>query len=123
MKILITRHFGKWAKKQRINFDSLKEAAYEVIEGKTEANLGGELYKKRLAIPGKGKRGAIRTILFFKRDDKLIYIHGFKKNEKSNISPSEHKLFKSLADIFRNTSAKDLTHAIQQGDFEELLNA
>lgn len=55
MKRLMTKHFSKWASKQKIASGELAKALDEIEKGLFEANLGGHIYKKRLRFPGKGK--------------------------------------------------------------------
>ncbi|MBS0359389.1 MAG: type II toxin-antitoxin system RelE/ParE family toxin [Proteobacteria bacterium] len=121
MKILTTRHFSKWAKKQKVSTDNLATAAEEVRNGNYEANLGGNVIKKRMPFHGKGKRGGIRTIIFYKQHDKLIFVHGFQKNEQSDISDAELKGFKELAKIFMSMSEHQFQHGIKIGNFMEIV--
>ena len=78
----MTRHFSKWAKKQKIPTTELSKAISEVHEGAVEANLGGNLYKKRIRFLGQGKSNSGRTIICYKKEDRAMFIHGFAKNEK-----------------------------------------
>ena len=57
MKKLMTKHFSKWASKQNIPDNELLKAIAEVQKGKFEANLGGNIFKKRIRFEGKGKSG------------------------------------------------------------------
>jgi len=52
-----------------------------------EADLGGYLFKKRIARPGGGKSGGYRTILGFRRTstERTIFLYGFAKNQRANI--------------------------------------
>lgn len=86
MRIFKYRTFEKWAKKQRMHNDDLKKAINEVENGLIDAELGGFVYKKRIGIHGKGKRNSHRTILLMKVQDKAIFVHGFAKGEKGNIT-------------------------------------
>ena len=79
---LMTKEFSKWSKKQKMADNALSDAIDEIVDGSFEANLGGNLYKKRIPFEGRGKSGSGRTILCLKRDDFAIYVHGFAKNEK-----------------------------------------
>lgn len=54
----MTKHFVKWASKQKIPIDDLEKALEEVGNGNYEANLGGHIYKKRIRFPGQGKRSS-----------------------------------------------------------------
>lgn len=120
MKKLMTKHFSKWVSKQRISENELKITLAELQEGNFEANLGGHLYKKRIRFEGKGKRGSGRTIICYKRGDRAIFIYGFAKNEKSNLSPKELIAFKELSKILLKLSEEDLEIAIKNGDFTEV---
>lgn len=95
----MTKKFSKWASKQKIPNNELATALAEIQAGNFEANLGGHIYKKRIQFEGKGKSGSGRTIVCFKKDERAIFIHGFAKNEKSNLSRKE--LF-CLERIFKN---------------------
>lgn len=85
----MTKKFSKWASKQKIPNNELATALAEIQAGNFEANLGGHIYKKRIQFEGKGKSGSGRTIVCFKKDERAIFIHGFAKNEKSNLSRTE----------------------------------
>lgn len=63
MGIYRTRWFVRWARKEGLRDESLYQAVREMSEGLFEANLGGNLFKKRIARPGQGKRGGFRTIV------------------------------------------------------------
>jgi len=67
--------------------DSLLElAVLEIQRGLLDADLGGGIIKKRIALPGRGKRGSTRTLLATNRNDKWFFVFGFEKNERDNIS-------------------------------------
>ena len=42
---------------------AIKQAIDEMLNGQYDANLGGYLYKKRVAIGNKGKLGGLRACL------------------------------------------------------------
>jgi hypothetical protein len=71
MKIHKTRWFNRWANKQRLEDLSLCESVREMMAGLYEADLGGGLLKKRIARPGKGKRGGFRTLIATNKGDYL----------------------------------------------------
>ena len=66
MRILKNKAFNKWAAKEGVSDQVLKDAVAEMGKGSFDANLGGHLYKKRVALGGKGKSGGVRTLLAFK---------------------------------------------------------
>jgi putative transcriptional regulator len=50
---------------------ALSNAVNEMANGLVDADLGGGVFKKRVALPGKGKRGGVRTLLATNLKDKL----------------------------------------------------
>ncbi len=116
----MTKHFAKWAAKQNIPEHELHRALEEIRLGKYEANLGGHIYKKRIRFKGKGKSRSGRTIVCYKKGDKAIYVHGFAKNEKSNLSNKELIALKEFAKILLGLTDKQIIIALQAGDFMEV---
>jgi hypothetical protein len=96
MIIYKTRWFNRWAHKQGLDNLSLCIAVREMAGGLYEAELGGGLFKKRIARPGQGKRGGYRTLIASNKGDKWFFIFGFPKNERSNIDKSEEEALKRL---------------------------
>ena len=121
MKRLMTRHFSKWANKQDISIKELTKALDEIKSGQFEVSLGGHILKKRIRFQGKGKSKSGRTIICYKKGDRAIFIHGFAKNEKSNLSPKELKAFKELSKVLLGMSIKQINTAVRNGDFIEVI--
>ena len=96
--------------------------ALEVAEGNVEASLGGGVYKKRIALPGKGKSGGARTLVAFKKGEHTFYLHGFNKNERSNISQKELRALKSAANVWFSKLTKELKKAERAGALVELMH-
>ena len=116
MNELMTKQFAKWASKQKIPENELATALAEVQAGIFEVNLGGHLYKKRIHFEGQGKRGGGRTIICYKKEDKAIFIHGFPKNEKENLSKKELHGFKEFSKILLGLSPEGIDTAVENGD-------
>lgn len=47
-----------------------------MIDGLVDADLGGGVLKKRVALPGRGKRGGARTLVATKRGAQLEALQG-----------------------------------------------
>jgi hypothetical protein len=120
MKGLMTRQFSKWASKQSIRVRELRTALAELKGGSFEAALGGHLYKKRVRFPGMGKSGSGRTIICYKKGGRAIFIHGFAKNEKDNLSTKELMVLKEFSKILVSLSEEQITTAVKNGDFKEV---
>ncbi len=120
MKDLMTRTFRKWVSKQPVCSTELAAAIAELKSGIFDAALGGHLYKKRIRFKGRGKSGSGRTIICYKNEQQAIFIHGFAKNEKSNLSTQELTALKELAKILTSLTKRQIETAIKNGDFKEI---
>lgn len=121
MRIFKNILFNRWAEQVGLKDEILKSAVDEITDGLYEANLGGNLFKKRIGIKGKGKRGGARTILAFKKDDKALFIYGFAKSARANIDKAEEKLCKKIAAVFLSWDAHDIKVAIKNREIIEVL--
>ena len=65
MRILKTRMFDRWANSEGLTDQVLAGAVSEMEQGLVDATLGGHVYKKRVALPGHGKRGGSRTLIAY----------------------------------------------------------
>lgn len=85
-----------------------------------EANLGGNLYKKRVRFEGRGKSGSGRTIICYKKGNRAIFIHGFAKNEKDNLSTKELIALKEFSKILISLTEEQIETAVRNGNFKEV---
>ena len=108
LQVYKNKAFYKWANKAGISDQALYDAALEVNAGFFEANLGGNVYKKRIALGGKGKSGGGRTLLALKRNERLFFIYAFKKSDKANVTEKEERALKELADVLLGLSDKQI---------------
>ena len=122
MRIFKTKGFQQWATKEGLTDEALGTAATEIGKGLVEANLGGSIYKKRVAFPGRGKRGGGRTLVAFRRDDKAFFIYGFAKNQQTNVKDSELKALKLLASQLLGYTDAALAIAINVNELIEVPN-
>lgn len=120
MKKLMTKHFAKWAQKQNIPISKLSNALSEIENGIYEADLGGNVIKKRIRFQGRGKSGSGRTIICYNFADRAFFVHGFAKNEKSNLTSKELHAFKELAKVLFSISDEKMKTAIKNGNFIEV---
>ncbi len=120
MIILKNRLFAEWADELKITDSALVDAMDEMTKGLYEANLGGHIYKKRIAIGHRGKSGGARVIIAFKVHEKAIFIYGFSKNKKGNITKKEEEALKALAKVYFSYNDTQIRHAIKTGKFIEV---
>jgi len=120
MAIFKTRWFDRWARKQGLTVDCLCAAVVEMSAGQYEAALGGGLLKKRIARLGQGKRGGFRALVATNRNDRWIFVFGFSKNVRGNISVVEETALKLLAEHLLALTALGLEQAQSDGELMEL---
>jgi len=117
MTVLMTKAFARFARKAGLTSDSLTRAAADVAEGAFDADLGGDVYKQRVARAGEGKSGGFRTIIMFKVGGHSFFAHGFAKSEKANVRPKELKALKKLAMVLLGLSDAEIENAMGAGEF------
>lgn len=120
MRIFKTPVFAKWAKQEKLADSLLVQAIKEMEKGLIDADLGGHIYKKRIALPGRGKRGGSRSILAYQVKEKAFFIFGFAKNEKAAISNEELKIAKFFAKELLQYSNGQLDKLIKNGKLYEV---
>jgi hypothetical protein len=69
MRVFKGKQFSRWATGEAISDPDLCQAAAEAFGGQFDADLGGYLFKKRIARLDGGKSGGYRTILGFRKSD------------------------------------------------------
>lgn len=89
MRIFTTPSFDRDLRGSELGNGELQAAVGEIEAGLIDANLGGELLKKRVARPGGGKSGGYRVVLAYRQGERVIFMHLFAKNEKSSVTKSE----------------------------------
>ena len=120
MRVIKTRSFAEWADNEGLTDKALWSAVLEMEQGLVDVNLGGNVYKKRIAIKGAGKRGGARTLIATRFKGTIFYMYGFSKNMRTNISKKELKALKMLAEQLLSYSGKGIDKAIIAREFIEV---
>lgn len=120
MHILKSRFFAQWADDLKITDSTLVDIIDDMAQGLYEANLGGHIYKKRISIGQRGKRGGARTIIAFKAHEKAIFMYGFSKNKKANLTKKEEEALKALAKAYFNFNDNQIRQAVKAGKLIEV---
>lgn len=120
MAIYVTRWFDRWADQQGVNPQSLCAAVQEMQAGLYDANLGGGLYKKRLARSGQGKRSGFRTLVASNRESRWCFVFGFAKSARTNIAQDELQALKRLAKYLLVLPEEGLELAQLAGEVKEV---
>jgi len=118
-----TRTFTRWMRKAGLTDDALHEAVFEMAQGLIDADLGGYVVKKRVALPGQGKRGGARTIVATKLAGRWFFLYGFGKNERANIDKDELKMLQEVAKELLAFDERQLATALAAGEIVEVCHA
>ena len=97
MRIFKNTRFARFAAKEGITDDELRETVSRLEAGQADADLGGGVYKMRVARSGEGRSGGYRTIVFFRSEFRTFFVYGFAKSGRVNINQGELRAFKKDA--------------------------
>ena len=122
MSVYVTKEFARFARKAGLIDAKLLQAAQDVAAGHYDADLGGGVFKQRVAREGGGKSGGFRTIILFRVGSHSFFAHGFAKSDKANVSAKELKALKRLADVLLGFSEEQLEAAQSAGELIEVQN-
>lgn len=112
-----TKWFQRFARKEKITDAVLIGAVVRAEKGQVDADLGGGVIKQRIARPGQGKSGGYRTIILFRKSERAVFVYGFAKSERADISPDEEMEFKAAARHVLRLTEKQIAELVQEGDF------
>ncbi|MDP2827553.1 MAG: type II toxin-antitoxin system RelE/ParE family toxin [Sulfuricellaceae bacterium] len=121
-RVFRTRTFTRWMGKAGLSDAAICQAVLEMAEGLVDADLGGNVVKKRVALPGQGKRGGARTIVATRMADRWFFLYGFGKNERANIDKDELKVFQEVARELLTFDDQKLAIALSAGEIMEVCN-
>lgn len=119
-RVFKTRQFSKWMRKTDLPDTALCQAVQEMVSGLVDADLGGDVLKKRVALPGRGKRGGVRTLVATRRASRWFFVYGFEKNEKANVSSKELEALQWLAEQLLDLTGHQLEVALHDSSLQEI---
>jgi hypothetical protein len=97
--IFKTKSFARYARREALDDAALCEAVGRADRGIIDADLGQGVIKQRVARLGQGRSGGFRVILFYRVGEIVLFVDGFAKNEKDNLSDSELNDLRDAANI------------------------
>jgi hypothetical protein len=97
MRIFINKAFARFARKAKLDDAALCKAIALAESGLVDADLGGSVIKQRIARHGQGKSGSFRALIAYRRGKRAVFIYGFAKSERPNVTPLELAALKALA--------------------------
>jgi len=119
-RIFKTRFFERWMQKSGLSDDALLNAVAEMERGLIDADLGGGVFKKRIALPNRGKSGSVRTLIATNKNDRWFFVLGFDKNQRDNINSKELSFLKDFAADLLTLSDEKLVNSIKSKNLLEI---
>ena len=122
-RVFKTKTFDRWARKV-VSDELLCRAAREIEQGQYEADLGGGVCKKRVAVPGQGKSGSTRTLVAKKHTTAIFFLAGREKNAPgSDFSAKEVDAAKVIGLGLEGASIKKIDDLVVTEVLKEICNA
>lgn len=98
----------------------LCDAISRAERGLIDADLGGGVIKQRVARPRQGRSGGYRTVIAYRANDRAVFLHGFAKSEKDNISNDELAAMRKLVLGILAADEAGVSGAIETGKWVEV---
>ncbi len=114
LRAFATKNFMRFAR----NFGATEQDLWDAIQKTPDADLGGGVFKFRLARKGQGTSGGARAIVAMKSGHRVVFMYGFEKKDLANIRKDELKAFKTSAKIYLGFSDEQMSELTQQGLIE-----
>jgi len=119
-RVFMTRHFSRWMRKTELTDKALWTAVVEMAHGLIDADLGGGVVKKRVALPGRGKSGGARILVATNKGSRWFFVFGFEKNERANITGKELEAFRKMATDLLALNPMELDAHVVGGALQEI---
>jgi len=120
VNIYLSKPFTRLARRDGLRDVNICQAIGEMNEGLIDADLGAGLFKKRIAMPGQGKRGGWRSLLGFQAGNKAFFLYLFPKSRRDNIDAAEMKALKRLTKYYLTLKHAEIKAALQCGELREV---
>lgn len=119
-RIFKTRYFSRWMRKTNLVDEALCAAVSEMDMGLIDADLGGGVFKKRVALPGRGKSGGARTLVATNKENRWFFVFGFQKNVRANVNKKELEALQDLAADLLRLDMKQLDAHVSNKSIQEI---
>jgi hypothetical protein len=120
VNVYLSKAFTRLARREGLTDAHICQAVVEMNTGLIDANLGAGLFKKRIAMPGQGKRGSWRALLGFQESKKAFFLYLFPKNSRDNIEDDEMKALKRLTRYYLTLKPSEIKTALECGELNEV---
>ncbi len=120
MRVFKVKVFARFQRKERLGDEALCGALRDIEAGLVDAELGGGLIKQRVARQGKGKRGGYRTIIAYRTRGRAIFLFGYAKSDKADLSPDEIEDLVEIGASWLNAIEQEIEEAVADERLKEI---
>jgi hypothetical protein len=120
MRVLVTKAFKRFQRKERIGDQALLQAVERAELGLIDADLGGGLIKQRVSRPGQGRSSGYRTIIAFHVNGRAVFLFGFAKSAQSNVDAATLSHWQAVGAGLMAASDKAIDTAIASHELHEV---
>jgi hypothetical protein len=75
-----------------------------------------------VAREGGGKSGGYRTLIFFRRADRAVFVFGFAKSDRANLDAAEPRTYKQAAKIILGLTQAQIDTEVQADRLVEVID-
>tara|TARA_B100001564_G_scaffold339648_1_gene332605 strand:- start:199 stop:582 length:384 start_codon:yes stop_codon:yes gene_type:complete len=119
-RIFKTSWINKFANKYHI-CDAMLATTPELISNKKSCiNLGGSVYKCRIARKNQGKSRGYRIYVIHKKKHHFFIVTGFCKSVRKNITPKQETELKEIAPFYYKLTDADINKLLQNNKLIEI---
>jgi hypothetical protein len=108
--VFASKPFIRFARRFGIDDEDL----WDTVNGAFDADLGGGVFKYRLAREGEGSSGGARALIALKIGKRAVLMFGFEKKDQANIRPDELRGYRKAAGIYLGYSEEEITEIVKE---------
>ena len=120
MDVFKTKDFARFARREHISDDMLCNAIARAERGLIDADLGGGVIKPRVPRKGQGRSGGYRTLIAYRSVRRSVFMHGFAKSDRDNVTDDQLKALKLAAEQALAADAGTVEKLIAAGEWKEI---
>ncbi len=109
-RVFASKPFMRFARRFGIGNDEI----LDTVRGPCDADLGGGVFKFRLAREGEGSSGGARALIAMKIGQRAVLMFGFEKKDLANIKPDELKGYRKAARIYLGYTDAEITAIVKE---------
>jgi hypothetical protein len=91
-----------------------EQEIWDTVNGPCDADLGGGVFKFRLARDGESSSGGARALIAMKAGQRAVLMFGFEKKDLANIKQDELRGYRKAARIYLGYNNAEIAAIVKQ---------